>query len=147
MSGTKNPSDDIAVNQMSDGTRRQKREYDDRHSRIMRIVSGLLELGCRPRVIELDGLYIELADPIAQVASTVTPVTSVAAPAMANAIHPDGSHTEEPVPLPEPLAKAASLDSYARLPLPPNVRSYRSLAKADLGRRLREMSGDGSAGL
>jgi hypothetical protein len=102
---------------MSDGNR-PKRAYDDRVGRLLRLVEGLVERGHSPRVIELDGLRVELGDyrPPAPRPGTVPPS------GVARAIEPGA------------LATADAVESYVRS----SVRSYRARAQADLRKRIRE---------
>lgn len=110
----------LGVPQMSDA-KRPKRDYDDRHSRVMRLASGLIGLGCRPRVIELDGLYVEMDPPEAEVTAAQTVVASEST-AMSPLQAPD---SDPPSPF----------ESYSQ-----GVRSYRSRAREDLQRRIREVT-------
>lgn len=93
---------------------RRKRDYDDRAHRVRRLINDLIAVGVVPRVVELDGLHVEVAeyrppggDPTVQSKSTQSSgVLSVA----------------------EESARAQRA----------SVRSHRVQAREELGRRLRE---------
>lgn len=97
---------------MTDG-KRPRREYDDRAHRVRRLIDGLISVGVIPRVIELDGLHVEVAE-------YRPPVQALASAGVPRVLEPG-------------LLASADVRAHES-----SVRSYRAQAREDLRRRIRE---------